>query len=349
MRNLRGRTGIILAGLALTGLVFALCLCLGSVPIAFKDTLDVLRSALTGAAREDYIGVILLRRRLPRVLCAGLIGASLSLSGAVMQGLLRNSLADGSTLGVSSGASLGAAVAIVTGFGVTMGELTGTTLMAILFAGVSLAGVLGLAYALDRSLSTQTIILLGVVYGMLVSALLTLLITFSGEKLRTITFWTMGSLASVNWANVGLLLGAFLLFGAVLLPHAPALDLFALGESRAVHLGVSVRRTKVVCMAAVCALCGVCVSVGGGIGFVGLVTPHMARLVVGPSHKRLLPACIVGGANFLMLCDLAARTLFSPRELPIGVITSIIGAVGAGRCGRLKPPPSPSAAGASCC
>lgn len=327
MRNLRGRTGIILAGLALTGFVFALCLCLGSVPIAFKDTLDVLRSALTGAAREDYIGVILLRRRLPRVLCAGLIGASLSLSGAVMQGLLRNSLADGSTLGVSSGASLGAAVAIVTGFGVTMGELTGTTLMAILFAGVSLAGVLGLAYALDRSLSTQTIILLGVVYGMLVSALLTLLITFSGEKLRTITFWTMGSLASVNWANVGLLLGAFLLFGAVLLPHAPALDLFALGESRAVHLGVSVRRTKVVCMAAVCALCGVCVSVGGGIGFVGLVTPHMARLAVGPSHKRLLPACIVGGANFLMLCDLAARTLFSPRELPIGVITSIIGAV----------------------
>ena len=323
----RARRGaIVLSGLILTGAVFILCLCVGSVPIAFRDTLDVLRGALTGAAREDYIGVILLRRRLPRVLCAGLIGASLSLSGAVMQGLLRNSLADGSTLGVSSGASLGAAVAIVTGFSATVGELSGTTLMAILFAALSLAGVLGLAYALDKSLSTQTIILLGVVYGMLVSALLTLLITFSGEKLRTITFWTLGSLASVTWGSVRLLTGAFIVFSAVLLPHAQALDLFALGESRAAHLGVSVRRTKVVCMAAVCALCGVCVSVGGGIGFVGLVTPHMARLVVGPSHKRLLPACLVGGANFLMLCDLAARTLFSPRELPIGVITSIIGA-----------------------
>ena len=322
----RRQCWIVLAGIVLTGFVFMLCLCLGSVPIALRDTLDVLRGALTGAAREDYIGVILLRRRLPRVLCAGLIGASLSLSGAVMQGLLRNSLADGSTLGVSSGASLGAALAIVTGFSATIGELSGVTLMAILFAAVSLAGVLGLAYALDNSLSTQTIILLGVVFGMLVSALLTLLITFSGEKLRTITFWTLGSLASVSWASAALLAGVSALFSAVLLPYAWTLDLFALGESRAAHLGVNVRRTKVVCMAAVCALCGVCVSVGGGIGFVGLVTPHMVRLVVGPSHKRLLPACMVGGANFLMLCDLAARFMFSPRELPVGVITSIIGA-----------------------
>ena len=326
MKRGQRRVWIVLAGILLTGFVFMLCLCLGSVPIAIRETLNVLRGALTGAVRDDYIAVILLRRRLPRILCAGLIGASLSLSGAVMQGLLRNSLADGSTLGVSSGASLGAAVAIVTGFSVAMGNLTGTTLMAILFAALSLAGVLGLAYALDKSLSTQTIILLGVVYGMLVSALLTLLITFSGEKLRTITFWTLGSLGSVSWASVALLTGAFIVFGAILLPHAAVLDLFALGESRAVHLGVNVRRTKVVCMAAVCALCGVCVSVGGGIGFVGLVTPHMARLAVGPSHKRLLPACVVGGANFLMLCDLAARALFSPLELPIGVITSIIGA-----------------------
>ena len=326
MKRGQRRVWIVLAGILLTGFVFMLCLCLGSVPIAVRETMNVLSSALTGAVWDDYIGIILLRRRLPRILCAGLIGASLSLSGAVMQGLLRNSLADGSTLGMSSGASLGAAVAIVTGFSVAMGDLTGTTLMAILFAALSLAGVLGLAYALDKSLSTQTIILLGVVYGMLVSALLTLLITFSGEKLRTITFWTLGSLASVNWSSVLLLTGAFVIFGAILLPHAAVLDLFALGESRAAHLGANVRRTKIVCMAAVCALCGVCVSVGGGIGFVGLVTPHMARLVVGPSHKRLLPACALGGANFLMLCDLAARALFSPLELPIGVITSIIGA-----------------------
>ncbi len=319
--------GFVLAALCLTSLTVMLCLCVGSVPIAFQDTVDVLRSALTGAARDDTLAMILLRRRLPRVLCAALIGASLSLSGAVMQGLLRNALADGSTLGVSSGASLGAAVAIVTGVSFRLGGLADTTVVAILFAGLSLAGVLGIAYALDHSLSTQTIILLGVVFGMLVSALLTLLITFSGEKLRSITFWTLGSLASVNDASVRLLLGALVPLGGLLLAHADILDLFALGESRAARLGVRVRRVKAVCMASVCALCGVCVSVGGGIGFVGLVTPHMVRLVVGPSHRRLLPACALGGAIFLMLCDLAARTLFSPRELPIGVITSIIGAV----------------------
>ena len=312
--------------LAITVFVMALCVCVGSVYIPLRDTVGTLLKALRGEAALGARGAIILSVRLPRVLCTALVGASLSLCGAAMQGLLRNPLADGSTLGVSSGASLGAAVAIVTGFSAAGLPLAGTAVMAMLCAFASLAGILALAFALDKSLSTHTIILIGIVYAMLISSVLSLLIAFSGEKLRSITFWTMGSLASASYPAAALL-GCFLaVCGGFLLTQAPALDAFALGESQALHLGVHVRRVKLTVMIAVSALVGVCVAVGGGIGFVGLVTPHMVRLLTGPNHRRLLPVSLFSGAVFLLLCDLAARTLIAPGELPIGVVTSIIGA-----------------------
>ena len=317
----------VLPGLAAVGAVLLLCVCVGSVSIPLGTTLDVFSRALRGEAQTaGAFASILLQVRMPRVLCAALIGASLSLCGAAMQGLLRNALADGSTLGVSSGASLGAAVAIVLGLSFPALPLSGTAVTAMLFAFASLAGILSLAYAVDHSLSTTTIILIGVVFSMLVSSLLSLLIAFSGEKLRSITFWTMGSLGSASYAGAALLAVCLALFGAALLTQSRALDAFALGEEQALHLGVNVRRVKLTVMIAVSALVGVCVSVGGGIGFVGLVAPHMVRLITGPDHRRLLPGCLFGGAVFLMLCDLAARTLAAPIELPIGVITSILGA-----------------------
>jgi len=307
--------------------VMLFCVCAGSAYVPPETTLRALWSALTGAegpggAAQSIIAGV----RLPRVLAAALVGASLSLCGACMQGLLRNPLADGSTLGVSSGASLGAALAILTGFRLPGAELAGTAVMAMLFAFLSMAAILSLAFALDRSLSTHTIILLGVVFAMFVSALLSLLITFSGEKLRTITFWTMGSLASVGYPGVRLLTLALAACSAVLFPCARALDAFALGEESALHLGVNVRAVKLAVMIAVSALIGVCVSVGGCIGFVGLVTPHMARLVTGPGHRRLLPASLLGGACFLMLTDLASRALVPRVTLPVGAVTSILGA-----------------------
>ena len=199
--------------------------------------------------------------------------------------------------------------------------------MAMLFAFGSLMLVLALAYVFDKSLSTGTIILVGVIFSMFVSSLMSLLITFAGEKLKTITFWTLGSLSGSTYRNALTLLIALLLCGGLLMRLAPELNAFALGEEQAQHLGVPVRRVKLLVMAAVSVLLGVCVSIGGTIGFVGLIIPHMMRMLLGPDHNRLLPASLLAGASFLLLADLAGRSLFSPLELPIGVVTSLVGAV----------------------
>lgn len=304
-----------------------LCVCAGSVPLSPGETLQILWRGLTGTEAGGSGEAIILRVRLPRVLCVALTGASLSLCGAAMQGLLRNPLADGSTLGVSSGASLGAVLAIVLGMQFPGLPFAGTMVMAMLFAFGSLALILTLAYALDRSLATGTIILIGVVFSMFVSSLMNLLITFAGEKIKSITFWTLGSLSGSTYVNALTLFLALTVCGGVLLALGGALNAFALGEEQAQHLGVSVRRVKLTVMAAVSVLLGVCVSIGGTIGFVGLVIPHMVRLVLGPDHRRLLPASLLAGAVFLLLADLVGRTLLSPIELPIGVVTSLVGAV----------------------
>ncbi len=310
--------------LLVTLFIFLLCLGVGSVQYPLDTTARVLLNGLTRTPQEGAAVSILLRVRLPRVLCVALIGAMLALGGAAMQGLLRNPLADGSTLGVSSGASLGAAVALL--FGGAAMPAGGTAAVAMLFAFLSMMFLLSLAFALDHTLQTHTILLLGVVFSMFVSSLLSLLVTFAGEKLRTITFWTMGNLASASFSNAAMLAAVLAVCGGVLLCHGRALNALALGEEQALHLGVNVRRVKLTVMVTVCAMIGAGVSVGGGIGFVGLVTPHMLRMLVGPNHRRLLPASVFGGACFLLLADLAARTVLSPIQLPVGVVTSLIGA-----------------------
>ena len=313
------KNGIIKGSLALIALlaVGTLCVCVGSVDIPLADVIGVLTGQTGGASRS-----ILLNVRLPRVLCSGLSGAALAVCGCAMQGLLRNPLAEGSTLGVSSGAALGAVLALFLGM-----QAQTAALLAMAFAFVSFLVILGLAFSLDKSISTNTIILVGVIFSMLCSSVLSLIITFAGEKLKTITFWTMGSLAGSTYRDVLLLAAALLLCGIVLCMNATELDAFAMGEENARHIGVNIRRTRLTVMAAVSVLIGVCVSVGGTIGFVGLIIPHMVRMCTTPKHQRLLPLSMLCGALFLMLTDLLSRTLLSPRELPIGVITSLIGAV----------------------
>lgn len=305
-----------------------LCICVGSAAVPARQAVSaVLRAAAGLPVPGGLAKSVVLGSRLPRVLCAALMGASLSLGGAAMQGLLRNPLADGSTLGISSGASLGAVVSIALGITVPSLPMAGTAGMAMLFAFGSLVLILALAYRLDCSLSTNTIILLGVIFSMFAGSLTTLIITFRSEKLRQITFWTMGSLSGLGYSSVLLLLGAFIVFGAPLFFVSRELNAFAIGEENARSVGVNVRRVKLLVLVCVSGLVGVCVSVGGTIGFVGLVVPHMARMMVGPNHRRLLPASVFFGAVFLLLADLAARTALSPLELPIGAVTSLVGAV----------------------
>ena len=313
---------VLWTGLAL--IAFVACVSLGSVNISLRD---VWNSVFGGEVSRETYRSIIWWTRLPRVLCAGLMGAALSLCGAAMQGLLRNPLADGSTLGVSSGAALGAALSIVLGITIPGLETAGPAAMAMLFAFGSLLLILALAWGIDRSFATHNIILIGVVFTMLVSALLSILITFSGEKLRSITYWTMGSLSGKSYEQAGVLLGGLILFGTPLFLQSRELNAFAVGEENALHVGVPVRRVKLTVMICASALIGICVSIGGSIAFVGLIIPHMVRLAAGPNHRKLLPLSAFAGAIFLMLADLAARSLLSPLELPIGVVTSLIGAV----------------------
>ena len=317
--------------LLLTAALFftmVLCICVGSVRISFSDTVTAVWNAVWGLPLPENIAKnIILNVRLPRVLCVTLAGAALSICGAAMQGLLRNPLADGSTMGVSSGAALGAMIAIATGFTLPGISFGGTMVMAMAFAFGSLILILSLAYALDRSLSTGSIILIGVIFTMFISAIISLVITFASDHTRSLTFWTMGSFSGTNYDQVKVMALVLLACGGILIRFSPELNAFAIGEDNARHIGVNVKRVKLIVLITVSVLIGVCVSIAGTVSFVGLIMPHIARMLVGPNHKRLLPAALFSGAIFLLLADLTARTLLSPIELPIGVVTSIVGAV----------------------
>ena len=319
--------GVFLLFFLILVLVMFLCICIGSVNIPFADTMRIIRDGITTGRRESARAAIILSVRIPRVFCVALVGASLSICGAAMQGLLKNPLADGSTLGVSSGASLGACIAIVLGGSMKGIGMLGTMTMAMIFAFLSLLLILVLAYQLDHSLSTNTIILMGVIFSMFINSIITLLVTFASEKIKSYTHWTMGSLADSSYRNALILLIALGVSGGILLFHAEELNAFAIGEDNARNVGVDVRRVRLTVLIFVSALIGVCVSMGGTIAFVGLVTPHILRMLTGPNHKRLLPASLFGGAVFLLLADLTARVILRPLELPIGAVTSFTGAI----------------------
>lgn len=305
-----------------------LCICVGSVSISFSDTITAVWNAIRGLPASGSItGNIILNVRLPRVLCVTLAGAALSLCGAAMQGLLRNPLADGSTMGVSSGAALGAVIAMAAGFTLPGFSYGGIMVTAMAFAFGSLILILSLAYSLDHSLSTNSIILIGVIFTMFISSIISLIITFASDHTRSLSFWTLGSFSGVNYDQAKLLFIALIICGGILIRFSSELNAFAIGEDNARHIGVNVKRVKLIVLITVSVLIGVCVSISGTISFVGLVMPHIARMLVGPNHKRLLPASLFSGAIFLLLADLTARTILSPIELSIGVVTSLVGAV----------------------
>ena len=312
---------------AVTLVTVVLCVCVGSAGIPLKDTFTAIWNTVFGLPVPEGISQsVIVFVRLPRVLAVALVGAILSLCGGAVQGLLRNPLADASNLGVSSGAAVGAVISIAFGVAIPGLAQAGTMVMAIIFAFFSLVLILSLSYKIDFSLSTNTIILVGMIFTMFCSSIISLVVTFAGDKVNNVIFWMMGSLNGSTYTDVLLLLGTLVIFGAVLLSFSRELNAFAIGEDNARHVGVNVKRSKYIILIAVSAMIGISVSISGSIGFVGLVIPHMTRMLVGPNHRRLLPASLFSGATFLMLADLLARTLLNPRELPIGVVTSFIGA-----------------------
>lgn len=308
-----------------------LCIGLGSVPFSPKDVLGSLVNLLLGKEAVGDIPStaqpILWTIRAPRVLLCGIAGASLAASGAAMQGLLRNPLADGSTLGVTSGASLGAVLTLFMGITLPWAGTLAISLVSILFAFLSLLLILAFSHKVDRNLSSNTIIMSGIIFSMLCSSLVSLIISFSKDHLRGILFWTLGSFSGRGWNHLALMIPFALLGMILLLSRTRELDAFAMGEEQAAYAGIDIRRVRLIVLAAASLLCGASVAVAGSISFVGLVVPHIVRLFTGPNHTKLLPGSAVAGAIFLMLCDLLARTIVSPQELPIGIITSLAGAI----------------------
>jgi len=267
--------------------------------------------------------VILFQLRLPRVLLAAVVGAALATAGAVFQALFRNPMADPAIIGVSSGAALGAIVVILAGWGAALGGMG--------VSGAAFVGALATAFLVYRlarlgpSVQVATLLLAGIAVAAIISAAISLVMTFSGQEIRSIYFWLLGGLGARGWQSLAAVT-PFVVGGmAVALLAARDLNLAALGEERAAQLGLEVDRFKVLMLATGALLTAAAVSVAGLIGFVGLMTPHILRLVVGSDHRRLVPASILGGAVFMILADLAARTLVRPEEIPVGAVTAVLG------------------------
>jgi iron complex transport system permease protein len=317
------------AALLLLAVSITASLSLGSAGLSFSDVWGIMLHQLPwfDGAEETWTRgeiAIVTEVRLSRVLLAVLTGACLALAGTGFQGVLRNPLADPYTLGVASGSSVGAAFLILFGLQLAIGIWT-IPVVAFFTGIVTLLGVI----ALSRSggvVQIQTLILSGVIIQSFLGAFVSLMVSMSDGVVNQILFWIMGSLAMRGWEHVTMLL-PFLLMGLVaLVAYAGTMNLFVLGERHAAHLGVRVERTKLIVLIASTLLTAAAVSVAGVIGFVGLVVPHIIRLIVGPDYRYIAPLSAVGGGIFLLWADTIARTLLTPKELPLGVVTALLGA-----------------------
>ncbi|MEG0259200.1 MAG: iron ABC transporter permease [Lysinibacillus sp.] len=275
---------------------------------------------------DEVAANILWKIRMPRVILAGLVGASLAIAGAAFQGLLKNPLADPYTLGVSSGASVGAVLTIFFSISIPVVGLYTLPVFSMIGATVAMVAVMGFARLVDRTLKMETLILTGVIFSSFLGSVMSLMIALSGEELRQIVGWLLGSVSMRGWPYVQMIL-PFVVIGSLMLwTQRRELNALLYGEERAQHLGVDVKRSKFLILVGGSILTGAAVAVSGTIGFVGLVVPHMTRMVWGTDHRHLLALSFLNGATLLIICDLVARTIIMPKELPIGVITAFIGA-----------------------
>lgn len=324
--RLRGLGGGLLwaGGLLLLTLSVAVAVTIGPARISVVDVWSAVASHLgIGEARLSPIrDGIIWNLRMPRTLLAAVCGAGLAVCGTVMQSLLRNPLADPFVLGVSSGASTGAVLVVVLGVG---GGAISLPAGAFIGALCSFALVMLLSHTLGGS--TDRVVLSGVAAMQLFSALTSFVVMTAAdaEQTRGVLFWLLGSLGGVGWTDVWLCSAVLAVALLVCLGHARTLDAFAFGQEAAAALGVHVGRTRTVLLCTTALLTAALVSSAGAIGFVGLVLPHAARALAGSGHRRLLPVTALAGAVFLVWVDTLARTVLDPQEVPVGVVTALIG------------------------
>lgn len=328
---MRSRIGygavLIISCAALFGSIMLACLW-GSTNIGFLDAMGAIFKGLPliGGLFEssETADIIIVGIRLPRVLSAALVGSALAVCGCALQGLFKNPMADTGVLGVSSGAGLGATAAIVFSLNAVLG-IGAITVCAFIGGIISVL----LVYLVSRSRagsSTTGLLLAGMCISSLLTSAQTLIMMLSKSQMDSVLSWTMGSFAASSyeklaWAAPLIIIGCILLFML-----ARPLDLMLMGSDQAAHMGVNVKQTTICIMFLTALVCSAAVAISGIISFVGLIIPHILRLMVGPGHRRLIPLSFIVGAAFMTLTDLLARTLAAPFSLPVGVFTSILGA-----------------------
>ncbi|MFQ5555349.1 MAG: FecCD family ABC transporter permease [Acidimicrobiia bacterium] len=321
--RLRVRTLLIAVGVVLVTAVLSLVLGPASVDPwgAVLESIDRLPLVSIDSGLTDREAAIVWELRMPRLVLAGLVGATLAVAGGSYQGVFRNPLADPYLLGVAAGAGLGATIAIVS-------NDTVASIPPLAFLGAAVAVVLtyGMARVGGRTRSGATLILSGVAVAAFFTAMQTFLQQQNADTIRQVFSWILGRLSTSGWGEVRLLLPYALVSWVVLLAHRRHLDVLAVGEEEAGSLGIDIGRVRLVVVLAATMGTAAAVAVSGLIGFVGIIVPHIIRLVTGPSHRRLLPLTIIIGAGFLIVADLVARTAMSGGELPIGVVTAFVGA-----------------------
>jgi iron complex transport system permease protein len=330
-RSGRAVAAIILLTLALAAIAFV-SLTAGASDASLLDALAHWVSPdSVGAALSERDRLIILDIRLPRIAMGVLIGAALAISGAIMQGLFRNPLADPALIGVSAGAALGAAAMIVLGGTLLAPVASLTGIYALPLA--AFVGALAVTLILYRistrrgQTSVATMLLAGLALAALANALLGLLIFMADDRqLRDLTFWNLGSLAGATWSKLAAISPVIIVSLIIVTFLARGLNALSLGEATARHLGVPVQRLKYAAVLAVAGAAGAAVAVSGTIGFVGIIVPHLLRLAIGPDNRFLLPAAGLGGACLLLVADVVSRTIVAPAELPIGIMTAVAGA-----------------------
>jgi iron complex transport system permease protein len=315
-----------------------LSLNMGFAQIPLQDTFQILLKNIPFIGNSVHLTQfqidkepIIMLVRFPRILCGALVGAALAASGTIFQGLFRNPMADPYTTSASSGASLGAALAIVLGVGVSIFGLLTIPIFAFVGCMTSVLVVYFISRVGSR-VPITTLLLSGIAMSIFELAIVSYLQTIAGDRLGPLTFWLIGSLSSTRTTWMGLLsIFPFVLIGIIVTYlYSRDLNLLTLGEDQAQHLGVNLERVKLILMMVGALLAGAAVAISGAIGFIGLMVPHLARLLVGPDHRVLIPASVFLGSSFLVLCDGLTRILTSPsspQEVPVGVITAVTGVV----------------------
>ncbi|OFI49896.1 ABC transporter permease [Floricoccus tropicus] len=318
-----------------TRLIFAILLTLvivflgirvGSVQVSLGDIYQVIFGTNIQSEQDPIIRSILVNVRFPRVALSFLVGASLAVSGAVMQSLLSNPLASAYTLGVSSGASLGAALIIISGISIPIISIYLLPTTGFIFGLLTVLIVLSISKQLDNSLSNQTVILVGMVITLFVGAIITMITAFAQSHLQQLVFWQMGSFSGSSWEKVGVLLPITVLGITILWGTSNELDILSFGEEQAKIAGLEVNKVKFKVMIIASLLTGASVSFVGVIGFIDLIAPHIVRKIFGATHKWLIPMCALLGGGMMVLADVISRSLLSPREIPVGAVTALIGA-----------------------